>query len=84
MEICKRLNIGSSTFQDYKNKFPELRETLKMGKEEADYLVEDSLFQRAIGYKYDEITKKLKSIYDEEENVMVKELIITKVVTKEV
>ena len=31
-EICKRLGVGVSTFNDYKSKFSELRETLKNGR----------------------------------------------------
>lgn len=58
-EICKRLNIAESTFNIYKKEFSELMESLKKGKEIADYQVEDALFKRAIGYEYEEETKQL-------------------------
>lgn len=58
-EIIKRLGVGASSFARYKNEFRELRESLKRGKEEADYAVEDSLFKRATGYKYEEVTRQL-------------------------
>lgn len=58
-EICKRLGVSVSSFSEYKNKYPELLEVLKRGKEEADYAVEDALFKRAIGYQYEEVTYQL-------------------------
>ena len=57
-EICKRLNIAESTFNNYKKEFSELMESLKKGKEIADYQVEDALFKRAVGYEYTEITRE--------------------------
>ncbi|TFJ48524.1 hypothetical protein CKN80_00920 [Carnobacterium divergens] len=57
-EICKRLNIAKSTFNIYKKEFSELMESLKKGKEIADYQVEDALFKRAVGYEYTEITRE--------------------------
>lgn len=54
-EMCKRLGVGVSTFNVYKNDHPELVEVLKEGKEFADYLVEDALYRRAKGYDLDDI-----------------------------
>jgi 5-methylcytosine-specific restriction endonuclease McrA len=58
IEICKRLDVAESTFNNYKREFSELMESLKKGKEIADYQVEDALFKRAVGYEYTEITRE--------------------------
>ncbi|CCO12067.2 putative uncharacterized protein [Carnobacterium maltaromaticum LMA28] len=59
IEICKRLDVAESTFNNYKREFSELMESLKKGKEIADYQVEDALYKRAIGYEYEEETRQL-------------------------
>lgn len=61
-EICKRLGVALSTFQNYKNDYDELVEVLRNGKQHIDYKVEDALLQRALGYRFDEVTYE----YDEE------------------
>lgn len=53
-EIAKRLGVAMSSFSEYKKKYPELLEILKEGKEEADYRVQDALYNRALGYDYEE------------------------------
>lgn len=55
-DIAIKLGVAKSTFHSYKNKFPELVESLKKGKEVVDYQVENALLKRALGYRYDEIT----------------------------
>jgi hypothetical protein len=91
-EICKRLGIAVSTFNLYKNQHSELLEVLKNSKEIADYKVEDSLYKRALGYKYDEVTRELctvrdkygEPVYDPETGQPFTEMKVTKIVTKEV
>lgn len=51
-EICKLLGVGVSTFAEYKNEYVELLDTLKEGKSVADDLVEQALYNTAIGYDY--------------------------------
>ncbi len=51
--------MAESTFNNYKREFSELMESLKKGKEIADYQVEDALYKRAIGYEYEEETRQL-------------------------
>lgn len=75
-QIAKNLCIAVSTLNDYKNKYPEFMESLKRGKEVIDIEVENALLKRALGYKYDEVTKEL--------NETTGKLEISKVVTKEV
>lgn len=79
-QIAKNLGIAVSTLNDYKNKYSEFSESLKRGKEVIDIEVENALLKRALGYKYNEVTKEL--IVDKETGE--EELKVTKVVTKEV
>ena len=53
-EMCKRLGVSRSQFQVYKKDFSDLSDSLKEGKQIADYRVEQSLFKRAMGYEYEE------------------------------
>ncbi|TDX49111.1 helix-turn-helix domain-containing protein [Orenia marismortui] len=57
-QLAKELGIGVSTLYEYKDKFTEFSEVVKRGKIQADYKVEDSLYKRANGYKYKEVTKE--------------------------
>jgi transcriptional regulator with XRE-family HTH domain len=71
-EICKRLGVSHSSFAEYKQKYPELLDTLKRNKEVADYKVEDSLYMNAVGYEYEEETWErvaiIPPIYSPEED----------------
>lgn len=71
------MGIGYSTLQTWKNKYQEIRDTLKRGKEVIDRQVENALLKRALGYQYDEVTREM--VEDGSGRLMV-----TKVVTKEV
>lgn len=79
-QISKNLGIAYSTFREYVKKYSALSAALKKGKEIVDIEVENALLKRALGYKYDEVTKEL--IEDKETGIA--ELKVTKVVTKEV
>ncbi|HBC2031502.1 TPA: helix-turn-helix domain-containing protein [Clostridium perfringens] len=79
-QISKNLGIAYSTFREYVKKYSALSAALKKGKEIVDIEVENALLKRALGYKYDEVTKEL--IEDKETGIS--ELKVTKVVTKEV
>lgn len=74
-DIAKKLGVAYSTFRSYRDQYEALSAALKRGKEVADVEVENALFKRALGYRYDEITKEP----DEDGN-----LFISKRVTKEV
>ena len=75
-QIAKNLGIHMSTLYDYKKKYNEFSEALKRGKEVIDIEVENALLKRALGYKYDEVTKELDETTGR--------LQISKIVTKEV
>lgn len=79
-QISNNLGISTTTFYEYKSKYPEFSDTLKKGKEVIDYEVENSLLKKALGYEYKEITKEMK--YNREKEVY--ELVVTKEVTKQV
>ncbi|EOU1826983.1 transposase [Clostridium perfringens] len=79
-QISKNLGINIATFYRYKNEYCEFCEALKRGKEIVDIEVENALLKRALGYKYDEVTKELV----EDKETGISELKVTKVVTKEV
>lgn len=47
-QIAKNMCISSSTLYEWKKKYPEVSESLREGKEIADYLVENALFKNAL------------------------------------
>lgn len=83
-DIAKKLGVAMSSFSEYKNKFPELSEALKRGQEVVDVEVENALFKRALGYRYDEVTKEAAREMDEETGEYKTVMVETKRVTKEV
>lgn len=59
-QIAEKMGIVPSTLYEWMKRFSEISEALKTGKEDADMLVENALFQSAMGYDYEEITEELK------------------------
>ena len=53
-QIYKKLRVGKESFYKYKREHVELSDALKIGKDDADDLVESALFKRALGYEYEE------------------------------
>jgi|GEM_PF-2056242 len=58
-DIAKRLGVGATTVKRYKKIYPPLEDALK-SREEADAVVESSLYRRATGY---DVTEK-QEIFD--------------------
>ena len=54
-EIAQIYGVSIVTIHNYKSD-PKFLSTLKEGKELADYLVKKSLYKRALGFEYDEVT----------------------------
>lgn len=79
-QIANNIGIGTTTLYKWKNKYGEIRESLKRGKEVVDRQVENALLKRALGYKYKETTRELVT----DKQTGYSELIVTKVVEKEV
>ena len=57
-QIAEKLDISVASFYNYKNEHLEFLESLKKGKEVADYEVENALFKKATGYKVVETIKE--------------------------
>lgn len=83
-QIAKNMGIGYSTLQTWKNKFQDIQDSLKKGKEVIDREVENALLKRALGYRYDEITRELKEVVNPETGEKEEIMVETKRVTKEV
>lgn len=75
-QIAANMGITPSTLYAWKNKFSEISESLKEGKDTADRQVENALRKAALGYLVDEVTRE----WNEEQQ----EMIVTKVVTKHI
>lgn len=52
-QIADFFGISESTLNNYKHKSPQILESIKRGKLEADSKVADSLYQKALGYEHD-------------------------------
>jgi len=55
-EICKVMQVSERSFHYWRSKHEELRAILREASIAASYRVEGSLFQKAVGYEYDELT----------------------------
>lgn len=49
-DIAKNMRIGYTSIREWKKKFPEIREALRVGKDAADRVVENALYKSATGY----------------------------------
>lgn len=75
-QIAENIGISRSTLNSWKDKYSDISDTLKKGKEVIDRQVENALLKRALGYEYTEVTKEY--IPD------LGEMKVTKEVTKQV
>lgn len=55
-QVAHNVGISRSTLAVWKNKYPDLSDALKRGKEVVDRQVENALLKRALGYEYEEVT----------------------------
>lgn len=79
-QIAANIGISRSTLNEWKNRFSDISDTLKRGKEIVDIQVENALLKRALGYTYKETTREAQFNPQTEQYGMV----VTKEVTKEV
>lgn len=57
-QIAHNIGISRETLNQWKNKYADISDTLKRGKEVVDYEVENALLKRALGYEYVETKTK--------------------------
>lgn len=79
-QIAANIGISRSTLNEWKNRFSDISDTLKRGKEIVDIQVENALLKRALGYTYKETTRESQFNPQTEKY----EMVVTKEVTKEV
>jgi hypothetical protein len=92
LEMIAALGISPQTFYNWRGKYPEFKEAVQRGKEITDIRVENAMLKRALGYRYDEVTREPQPVIDRETGKIKKdefgepimELQPVKVVTKEV
>lgn len=58
-ELAGRMKISLSTFYAWKEKYSDISEAIKKGKEVIDFEVEQALLKRAMGYTYTETRKEI-------------------------
>ena len=79
-QIAANIGISRSTLNEWKNRFSDISDTLKRGKEIVDIQVENALLKGALGYTYKETTREAQFNPQTEQY----EMVVTKEVTKEV
>jgi len=57
-EIAGALGVTPETLNQWRRQFPEFADAIKKNKDQADSVVVASLYQRACGYEYTEISVK--------------------------
>lgn len=57
-QIACNIGISRSTLNSWKDKYQDISDALKRGKEVVDRQVENALLKRALGYEYDEVKEK--------------------------
>ncbi|MBO5969503.1 MAG: helix-turn-helix domain-containing protein [Clostridia bacterium] len=75
-QIAQKCGISRSTLSEWKNKYPDISDALRRGKEIVDVEVENALYRKCLGYNVP-ITKhfKLKEIqYDEDTGKKISEV----------
>lgn len=87
--LAVHFKVSKSTISKWKNDFSEFSEALKKGKDNFDSReVEQFLLKRCKGYSYVETTRELQTddaeYLDEESEIAVQTLVVTKKVTKQV
>ena len=53
-QLAQKMGIGTRTLYEWKEKYPQISQSLKRGKEVVDIEVENALLKRALGYDYTE------------------------------
>lgn len=85
-QIAYNLGISRASLENYKKANLDILNSLKRGKNQADFKVENALYKKATGYEVKEtVAVKLKEIYyDDKGNKCQKEKLDTVEVIKEI
>ena len=60
--ICKKIGIGTRTFYEWMERFPQIAQAIKKGKAPVDIQVENALLKRALGYDYEETITEVEEL----------------------
>ena len=71
-ELAKKLQIAPKTLSLWENKYPEIAEALRQGREITDVRVENAILKKALGFETTEIKKVVKADGQEEVTTVVK------------
>jgi hypothetical protein len=83
-QIAANLGVSDKTFKQLLVDKEELQDRVQAGREWAEVRVENALFKRAIGFKYKEVTRERKKVFDEDGDWTGEwEMVTTKMVLKE-
>ncbi|HFK5563482.1 terminase [Elizabethkingia anophelis] len=71
-EIADFFNVCEATINNWKNEHPSFLESIKAGKQIADYNVANRLYQRALGFEHD--SEEIKIVEGSIERVPIKKI----------
>ena len=74
-QIAVNIGISRSTLNAWKDKYSDISDTIKWGKDVVDREVENALLRRALGYEYEEVKEKFEGNVMTERTVTKKEVI---------
>lgn len=74
-QIAHNMGINIATLYRWKEKYCDICESLKRGKDVVDRQVENALLKRALGYEYEEVKEKFECGVMTERTVTKKEVI---------
>ena len=74
-QIALNIGISRSTLNTWKDRYSDISDTLKRGKDIVARQVESALLRRALGYEYEEVKKKFEGDVLIEKTVTKKEVI---------
>lgn len=71
-QVAQRLGVAYSSFNDYKNRFPEFLELIKKKRVGLIDDLKGALVKRALGYDYEEVTTSIRQVDGKEVKVIEK------------
>ena len=74
-QIAKNIGISRSTLNVWKDRYSDISDALKKGKDIIDRQVENALLKRALGYEYEEVKEKFEDGEITERTVTKKEVV---------